>query len=290
MKRRFRISLALTVAACCLLQQEQGRAQPILPSNTPSAELTPRYQVEVIVFRNNDFDPTEELLDVNELGRKPPMPAEPVEKVYFDDLSRLEVQWQVEEPIEDASDGPRALPPYSDDILAIESFGRDPMEALNVRILSQDELELGDVYRRLDRLAAYTPLVHGGWVQDSVSEEDAIPFDLARLGAVAGLGTIRLHLSRFLHVTIDLKYRPTISPELRVAPDSSFGAISSLGSYSGSLAEIDLGPVYTLHAERRILRGELNYVDHPAFGLVILIDREPEPEEDDDTGSVRPAA
>jgi hypothetical protein len=290
MKRPFPMSAALAVAALCLLGQGPGEAQPTLTSDESSAEISPRYRVEVIVFRNVDFDPTEELLDVNKLDRKPLAPIPPVEKLYFDALSQLSLEWQVDEPIVGNAEAPRPLPPFSDDILAIDSFGRDPMEALNVRILSRDELKLTDVYRRLQRLAAYTPIVHGGWVQDSVSEEDAIPFDLARLGAVADLGTVRLHVSRFLHVTVDLKYRPALSPMLLTDPRASLGGPSSFGIGSDSLAEIDLGPLYTLHAERRILRGELNYIDHPAFGLVILIDREPEPDDGDDATSVRPAA
>ena len=80
---------------------------------------------------------------------------------------------------------------------------------LRVRLLRPDELQLGNEYRRLRALAAYRPLVHAGWVQPGLPEADAQPFDLTVLGAPNPSGTIRVHLSRFLHVKLDLSYQAT---------------------------------------------------------------------------------
>ena len=60
---------------------------------------------------------------------------------------------------------------------------------------------------KLRAIAAYRPLVHAGWVQPGLPEADAEPFDLKMLGVVNPRGTVRVHLSRFLHITLDLTYQ-----------------------------------------------------------------------------------
>ncbi|HEX7081917.1 MAG TPA: CsiV family protein [Gammaproteobacteria bacterium] len=76
------------------------------------------------------------------------------------------------------------------------------------RRLAPDELRLTDAYQRLDSLDGYTPLVHVGWIQEGLPLEEAQPFDLSYLGVANPAGSIRLHVSRYLHVTLDLDYRP----------------------------------------------------------------------------------
>jgi hypothetical protein len=283
-------SSALAVLAfLTLFAGHASRAQPT--AEPPESDRPPRYQVEVIVFGHEDFDPSEEVLDWNALhGEEREAPTPPAKR-YFDALSRLELRRQVEAPIAARrGESDRALPPFSDDVLALEMFAGDGSSELNLRVLAPDELQLRDVYSRLDRLSAYEPLLHGGWAQDSVDEANAVPFDLSRIGARSDLGTIRLHVSRYLHVTVDLQYRPGA-----LSLTASTGRVAALGG-SGlatqPASQPNLGPLYRLHAERRILRGEVNYIDHPAFGVILVITLEPEPPSagGDGTEGVRPAA
>jgi len=268
-------------------------AQSDTDADTAAQEVPPRYQVEVIVFAHEDFDPAEELLDASVLVETD-LSAKPIpERKYFDALSQLELRKQVDAPIISADTSVQELPPFSDEILAIETFADDDASVVNFRVLERDELQLGEAYARIDRLEAYTPLVHGGWSQDSISEEAAIAFDLSRLGARGKLGSIQLHVMRFLHVTVDMQYRPmrtSYSPPVDIATDSGLRN-EAFGFPQRELSEIALDPIYSLHAERRILRDEVNYIDHPAFGLVLLISLEPEPEEptEVDADAARPA-
>src|SRR5690606_8728338 len=101
-----------------------------------------------------------------------------------------------------------------DEAVAADPFGNHPGNAVapfRFRLLAQDELELTNLRRRLERVeSVYTPLVHGGWIQEGLPPEGAKPFDLAYLGTSTPSGTIRLHLnrlSRSLHLTLDLDYR-----------------------------------------------------------------------------------
>jgi hypothetical protein len=140
------------------------------------------------------------------------------------------------------------------------------------RLLSTEELELTAAYARLELLDAYTPLVHGGWMQEGLPEELAIPFDLALLGAFNPLGTIKLHVQRFLHVTVTLRYQ------------SERAAGGLLRRAGVGLEEIQFPARYDLKVQRRTRSGELHFFDHPAFGVLVLVKPRPKelqvPEED----------
>ena len=145
------------------------------------------------------------------------------------------------------------------------------------RILTAEELELSDTAARLERLDAYTPLVHGGWVQEGLPEDEAIPFDLSLLGRFNPRGTIQLHVSRFLHVTIALNYQSDRPPGELLRP------------VGRNLEEISFPPRYLLHTQRRTRSGEVHFFDHPAFGVLVLV--RPAPEEPELTEEeVAPAA
>ena len=140
------------------------------------------------------------------------------------------------------------------------------------RVLRADELELRGALQRLQRDGDYTPLAHGGWVQATYPPEQAIPIDLSLLGAVNPVGTVKLHLSRFLHVTVDLLYRaPPAPPPIQAAPVAD-----------GVLRELTLPPRYALRTQRRVRSGEVHYLDHPAIGLLVVV--RPAPAETQGTG------
>ena len=141
------------------------------------------------------------------------------------------------------------------------------------RVLRSDELEMRAALLRLQRDADYTPLAHGGWIQPTYPPELAIPVDISLLGTVNPVGTVQLHLSRFLHVTVDLVYRaPPVPPPLQAAPVAD-----------GVLSELNLPLRYALRTQRRVRSAEVNYLDHPAIGLLVIVRPQPvEPEDADD--------
>ena len=85
------------------------------------------------------------------------------------------------------------------------------------------------------------------------------------LGVMNPRGTVRVHLSRFLHITLDLTYQG--------APDATpaFGA-------SDRLDELVLAPRYRITATRSARSGELHYFDHPAFGVLVRVTPLPAPD------------
>ena len=85
------------------------------------------------------------------------------------------------------------------------------------------------------------------------------------LGEFNPRGTIRLHVSRFLHLTLALRFQ------------SARAAGDRLNPVGGGLEEISLPPRYDLHVQRLMRSGELHFFDHPAFGVIVVV--RPQPEE-----------
>lgn len=240
--------LALAALASVLFGPALGQAPGQLPSaQPPAAPAIPEYKVEIIVFGYRDVDPNEERLD-----HRAPAPADvlgaplvPRPPPVFDDRTL--------EPLPgDPESSAEPLAP----------FGATPFR---FRLLAPEELMLTRERAAIERIDAYDLIVHGGWVQQGLPEADARPFDLALLGVLNPRGGIRLHLSRFLHVRLDLSYEVdgAVPSPPRVFGDNVLG--------NDSLTEFPLTPRYTLRAERQTSSGELQYFDHPAFGVLVLV-------------------
>jgi hypothetical protein len=86
-------------------------------------------------------------------------------------------------------------------------------------------------------------------------------------------GTIRVHLGRFLHITLDLTYQT--------------GAAATVGlTANDGLGEVAFAPRYRLQTTRNARSGEVHYFDHPAFGVLVRVTPVP----GQNTGGRRPAA
>ena len=153
--------------------------------------------------------------------------------------------------------------------------------------LGPDELRLGGEAYTFRRGANYRLLLHEGWHQTLADRGNAeamyvrYPEATKRktLATIPGLsfmqsgeeapvmeGTIQVALERYLHLTVDLVYRPdpsspstTYQSDVYVDPDSPYDdiAVSS--------------PAYRLKETRRMRSGETHYLDHPEIGVIALI-------------------
>lgn len=220
--------------------------------------------------------------------------------------------------------------------------------ARTVEPLAAGELDLESMRRRLERLDAYRVLAHAGWEQDETSEAEAHAVDLGELGITNPTGSLKLFVSRFAHVVVDLRYRTDAlglhAPIARDAQEASRdqaaartreaaglatdrGASDSLreatsGTDTGdnggtersasdatgrtgfgirrgdrpqrpAVEPISIEPSYVLETRRRARTGELHYIDHPLFGVLMLVTEAPEDPEapdpaDTDENSLAP--
>ena len=182
-----------------------------------------------------------------------------VEIVVFDDLQGegLHAEHWPADPGEPSPEGAFELtsPPKA------EPGG----DAHAFRLVDRSELSMNGVWSSLRRSARYRPLLHAGWRLPGIDRSAARPAyvsahpgssgtraagrDSGELPAVRG--TVKVSLARYLHVEIDLLYhRPGNS--VTAAPDA-------------------VPTRFRLVSERRMRSEELHYIDHPLFGVLVLI-------------------
>lgn len=237
-----------------------------------------RYSVEVIIFKY-----AQDVSTGSEIFIPDPVAEEPLEEelVFEEELAALE------EPELEPEEEPEPLP--------------DP----EVVLLSEEEYQLGEVLEQLERLDVYEPVMHFGWTQATWPEEEteAIPLVLFAEPPEDLDGTLMLYLSRYLHLVVDLQLAAPPEVVTENQDDSDYRMENSsegelLGYYDSASAGEQLGyadeiqesqTVFYRIQENRILRnGELRYFDHPKFGVLAMVTRIEEEEEDpdDETGEL----
>ena len=129
------------------------------------------------------------------------------------------------------------------------------------RLLDRSELSLNGAWDALRRSARHRPLLHAGWRLPGARPGAARPAHLGAFladpagGGGGGLpsvrGTVKVSLARYLQVDVDLLY----------------------GRFAdGAVAASDGTPTrFRLEAQRRMRSGELHYIDHPLFGVLMRI-------------------
>lgn len=157
--------------------------------------------------------------------------------------------------------------------------------------------------RRLQRSKGRRVLFHASWYQPLRSRDDTAPLLIEgslRQGDYPALqGTIRLYVSRYVHLETDLWLNtegdylpegwkmpnPPLAPEPQ-AQDSSFFQVrlppdwlyrpylsNPIENIYGerSLPEYRWRHAVALQQKRRMRSGELHYIDHPLLGLLIKV-------------------
>jgi hypothetical protein len=262
------ISSALALATSPLDAQQPAPADAV-----PEPSLI--YQIEILAFTYDDFNGQEENFATDYPSRPPILGGterRPWPWIVFPAgvLEPLQIQHR------DVAfgEGRAAWPPVGSSTIAAPLAAR-PAAARWYRLLADDELTLDGALARLRNLGAYTPFLHAGWSQPVLLENEAKPFDLASLGAFRPSGTVRLHLSRFLHLTLNL----SLQTDYRYRWQSPAESASATPLY-----EL-LRPVqYRIQGQRRVRGGELHFFDHPAFGVLIMVRPQPAAPEDESTG------
>jgi hypothetical protein len=278
------VAAGIALAATGALAVAQDTAAPAPPEAAPGPPL---YRVEIIVFAYRDFDATEEHFDHEQVPPPAFTDTPPLAVPQFDDTNFLlpgatrdATQGATPDAVPPAAVPPDAVPPSetaeADQAVPTET----PDDAFRFRLLTPEEYQLDAAYKTLKRIPAYVPLLHGGWVQPGLPDAETQPVDLALLGSSNPTGTVRVYLSRFLHVELDMTYRgaPGGAPATDLdAPDT--------------LHELSLAPRYRLQTQRQVRSGELHYFDHPAFGVLVTITPAPvQPEAPGPTVPGQPAA
>ena len=242
----------------------------------------PRYQVELIVFRQLDPAPGSEQFAP---------PYDPFATASLDELDALLSgiggpddfalidPMAIADPLTSLPDDDEAR--FSDEDLALEASGRlapeledaeEPKPRRETQIIEDEEQwQLADLIERINESRDFQLLTYQVWQQDGVLFDETEPFVLHTLNNDEGLleGTATLSLSRFLHLLLEIDWLPRAKNE-------------GFPLYRGLAGLVAKPTPYTISESRLMQRGDIHYFDHPLFGVVALITRveEPEPELD----------
>lgn len=202
--------------------------------NDENVELR-RYSVEMIIFSYaQDVGTGSEVFTPKRSNEDLLQDVVLEGNVFSDDLSNSE---GISEPAAPTSQ-PRKLPS-------------------EIVVLPSDQFTMHKIYDEMRRLGVYEPLMHFGWTQVTLPEDESDARPLSSFATPpSGLdGELTLYLSRYLHLNVDLKL-------------DAAGQSRQTNSFEYS------EPVRYHIAENRILRnGELRYFDHPKFGVLAKIMR-----------------
>ena len=165
-----------------------------------------------------------------------------------------------------------------------------PLRAQDLRpyhALPGREHRLAGVRRALARSEDYQPLLHVAWRQPGLAQKDVRAVRLSNIllqdkaekqadteaTEAGGMpeytppvkvfdGAVRLRKSRFLHLDVDFAWFPeTLEQPGLSAPEAEGGRSRHAADY------------VRLRQSRRIKIGQLNYFDHPLFGLIVQVSR-----------------
>lgn len=116
--------------------------------------------------------------------------------------------------------------------------------------IPSSELRMAKAYERLNGGEGVVPLLHLGWLQPGLARDQSVAVRLQSEARDGGRveGSVRLVLSRYLHLETDLLYRLGLGD----APDNREQS-------------------YRLTESRRMRSKEIHYLDHPLFGVVALV-------------------
>ncbi len=212
-----------------------------------------RYAVELIVFRHLDQNRnTAEIPAASSLFRASPL------NLTLEDLPLAPRAAPV--PIEPAA----PIPPARRAPLGFHLLSLDPVYPDFVP-LRADAQTLTPVYARLQRIDAYEPLAHVGWVQPAHGTAEARPYRFdAGAGPHPGLGgSVTLYKERFVHLEIDLTLAVTAPRAVATQP---FSAQPLPGPTAA-----DVPDAYKLTESRRIRGTTAHYFDHPRFGVIAIV-------------------
>jgi hypothetical protein len=180
--------------------------------------------------------------------------------------------------------------------LAPVADGADPSQpAIPFQLLPASARKLNDSARALDRRSNLRVLFHGAWVQPAAGIDNADPVLItggSRYGDHSELeGYVVLTVERYLHLRADLWMTrfgtgSALDVDVPVLPTPvvTVGTAADGNNPGGGEQATGTGPatapatigyiperIYTLDQERRMRLGELHYIDHPRFGLLVQV-------------------
>ena len=227
-----------------------------------------RYEVELIVFRHVDQSRnTPEIPAEGSLIRKSPLTLNRADDADEPFMTTLEVGGQNFDSVTQA-EGDNGIAEPRERAPRVSFYLMDlKAEYPDFVPIDDASMELNSVFRRLDNLDAYQPLVHLGWIQTTKSAADAVPYQIhiRDQGRDDVTGSITLYRERYLHLELDLALDPAVD---EYGAESDFYSEDVLDERQATGRK-----QHKLTESRRIREPSSHYFDHPLFGVIARIQK-----------------
>ncbi len=208
------------------------------------------------------------------------------------------------------------IPTAVDEILRVKSstaeasVGDTTKAPVAFQLLDESEWQLQKTARHLRRSSRFEPLLHVAWRQPTYERARARPvllYDGMTKPLIIGgrpqsqaetyvgppnpklIGTVKLSVARYLHLATDLIYRIPVTqqaavpvPDFDLWYDRPYPTLYEPQGPAYRLEEWQAIRGFRMRESRRMRSKVLHYLDHPLFGLVVLITpvELPQPNED----------
>jgi len=284
-RRRSHLWNLRTVFAGILCLATVAGAQETVPLLSDDAadteEALPRYTVEIIVFTYADSASSgSEIFVADEVDEV----IQPVEPLVQTDAAAQSTFMPKEAVAEDpvAEYGDFLGYPEEEELTELIASDR-----IDLNVLQPDELTMTAIHEKLVLLDAYQPVMWAGWTQTTLAEEETPLIRLRRLANIPLKfdGTLKLYLSRFLHLVIDVSMdgaSPKTAEPSQPSLTTGFerGYVDDFGYPIRTDTRIPT--VHYRIVENRIMKNDdIRYFDHPKFGVLAKITRYEVPEDDE---------
>ena len=146
--------------------------------------------------------------------------------------------------------------PSTEKSTALSTLGKSPL------YIQSRQISLDSVVKKMNK--SYRVLFHQAWSQYAYESKDApkIIIENDRNGGSQILGTVKLNKTRYAHIEVDLEFERLIPNKIREAfAENQQLALENLPSHWR----------FNLKEARKIKEGELHYIDHPLFGVLVQI-------------------
>lgn len=248
----------------------------------------PWYEIEVIIFANREQ---------KGLGTET-WPEIANTSDYANSITLGFPQANTSQPIPTASISGGSAQPTS-----LSAASQLPPNAYT--FINPSEFQLTSIANKIKNSSKYEPLLHIGWRQPTDTPKKALPvyifdgMDDPRLaytvddrftqstqdtrfnqnGNVSPVGpnnqrlygTIRLSVSRYLHVEPDLHYRAPVIQQEYVLEQPSSSFFNSSAELVERLVERNVILDFNLNESRRLRSKEIHYYDHPMFSMIVMV-------------------
>lgn len=161
----------------------------------------------------------------------------------------------------------------------------DLSNTVEIEKLESNNLMLNDALNRLKKRGLYKILLHEGWVQTLNSKEAEIPvlitagksfepsnpYEQMAKSHNELEGTITFKKKRYLHVETDLAF----TKPMQVVEQSNQQMVKLAKTRNNSWHDSYNSNLHTfrLQEKRKLKLNEVQYIDHPIFGVLVLVSR-----------------